>query len=417
MSTKYEPKRAPRGKFLTAALAAALMLSLPLGAFAGNSPTLVRTTAWGFPEEFCLRGLAYDGHYYYIAGCGGAGFFTGRIYIYDENGFVKQLPEDPPVDGVGFAHGVATDGVRLWTTDYFGGHIYEYEIASGHLSRSIDSPVSTPVRLEFDSSTQTLWVNGAEDPNVYQVDLNGRIVSSFSAGGYARSKSTPLDGMGGLWVDNAEGGSPSLLRRYTFAGELVEEIPAFTTGHWAMATNIHDRSAGFIVDAEAAYNPATGRNEHKIQHYAVAGPFAAFSPRAELKFGPKANDDSYWVRGWLKLAESSNGIDPLTEAVTIKVGPFSHTLPAGSFVQEGAAYSFKGPVGPSALDVRITPSSNPGRYSFKSCLKNGDLNGMVMPPKASLTVGDDSGEATLDVGYAKFGKGADGQKWVFPPAK
>jgi hypothetical protein len=146
-------------------------------------------------------------------------------------------------------------------------------------------------------------------------------------------------------------------------------------------------------------------------------PFAIFTPRAEFTLGPKANDDSYWVRGWIKLANTSNGINPLTESVTIKVGPFSHTLPPGSFVQDGSAYSFKGPVGPSTLDVRITPSSTPGSYSFKSCLKNGSLGATTMEPQVQLTIGDDQGQATLDVGYAKFGKGADGQKWVFPPAK
>lgn len=127
-------------------------------------------------------------------------------------------------------------------------------------------------------------------------------------------------------------------------------------------------------------------------------PFATFTPRAEFWLGPKNNDDSYWVRGWLKLARTSYGIDPLTEAVTIKVGSFSHTLPVGSFTQEGNSYLFKGPVGSSVLDVWITGSSIPGGYSFKSCLKNGNLTGTVLPPNAQLTIGDDQGQATLDVG-------------------
>jgi hypothetical protein len=147
------------------------------------------------------------------------------------------------------------------------------------------------------------------------------------------------------------------------------------------------------------------------------GAFAAFTPRAEFWLGPKANDDSYWVRGWLKLANTSNGIDPLTEAITIKVGPFSHTLPAGSFAREGDSYVFKGPVGSSVLDVRITASSTPGGYSFKSCLKKADLESTTLKPDVQLTIGDDSGQATLDVGYAKFGKGAAGQEWVHSPSE
>ena len=178
-----------------------------------------------------------------------------------------------------------------------------------------------------------------------------------------------------------------------------------------------------VIDEFEFFNRALSDAEVKAIYDAgsagkcKAGAFAEFTPRAEFTLGPKANDDSYWVRGWLKLADTSNGINPLTEAVTIKVGPFSHTLPAGSFVQHGSAFTFKGPVGPSTLDVRITPSSYPGGYSFKSCLKNGSLGATTMEPEVQLTIGDDQGQATLDVGYAKFGKGSNGENWVFPPAQ
>jgi len=144
---------------------------------------------------------------------------------------------------------------------------------------------------------------------------------------------------------------------------------------------------------------------------------STITARAEFRVGPKIHDDSYWVQGFLKLDDTSDGIDPITEAVTIHVGAFSHTLPAGSFVRDGAAYTFKGSVGPSMLDVRITPSSTPGGYSFKSCLKNGSLGATTMGPQVQLTIGNDSGKATLDVGYAKFGKAKEGQNGAFPPGK
>jgi len=178
-----------------------------------------------------------------------------------------------------------------------------------------------------------------------------------------------------------------------------------------------------LIDEPEIYNRALSADEIKAIYNAGSagkckGPsFSTFTPRAEFTLGPKTNDDSYWVRGWLKLADTSNGIDPLAEAVTIKVGPFSHTLPAGSFSREVDSYVFKGSVGSSVLDVRITGSSTPGGYSFRSCLKKADLEATTLKPDVQLTIGDDQGQATLDVGYAKFGKGKDGQKWVFPPAK
>ena len=144
--------------------------------------------------------------------------------------------------------------------------------------------------------------------------------------------------------------------------------------------------------------------------------FDAFRPRIEFTLGPRSSDDSYKARGWFKLADASNGIDPLNEPVSIEYGSFSHTIPAGSFVQDGASYFYKGPVGAASLDVRITPKPTPGYYWLNSCLRHADLSATTLKPEVQLTIGDDSGKATLDVGYAKFGKGAAGQKWVFPPA-
>jgi len=145
-----------------------------------------------------------------------------------------------------------------------------------------------------------------------------------------------------------------------------------------------------------------------------SAPFAAFTPRAELTLGPKANDDGYWVRGSFRLADASDGISPLTEPVHIRIGTFSHTVPAGSFTQDGAAYVFKGRVGASTLDVRISPLASPGAYWFKSCLKNGDLTGTTLPPDAKLVIGDDQGQAILGVGYGRFGRGQSARTWVLP---
>ena len=67
-----------------------------------------KTTSWGHPttETSYIRGLAYDGHYYYVADCNDSlinnrpNDNTGRIYIYDNDGkLYKKIPEIPPVTG------------------------------------------------------------------------------------------------------------------------------------------------------------------------------------------------------------------------------------------------------------------------------------------------------------------------------
>ena len=55
-------------------------------------------------------------------------------------------------------------------------------------------------------------------------------------------------------------------------------------------------------------------------------------------------------------------------------------------MQKGNSYVLKGPVGASVFDVRITASSAPGGYSFKSCLKKADLKAMALrySPRVSV---------------------------------
>jgi len=75
------------------------------------------------------------------------------------------------------------------------------------------------------------------------------------------NKALALDGQGGLWVAGISAHNAPLLRRYTFSGNLVEEIPDFKTGWMSIATNIHDRAAGFIQDVLDQTNGVT-----KIEH-------------------------------------------------------------------------------------------------------------------------------------------------------
>ena len=105
-----------------------------------RSLVLVSTTSWSYPldpdrpEESPIRGIAFDGHYYYITNIRDnyldtpprPNDDTGRVYIYDTDGhFIKRIPESLMgiPQGTFFPHGVATDGVKLWMTDYWGSNI------------------------------------------------------------------------------------------------------------------------------------------------------------------------------------------------------------------------------------------------------------------------------------------------------
>lgn len=156
-------------------------------------------------------------------------------------------------------------------------------------------------------------------------------------------------------------------------------------------------------------------------------PFASFIPRAALKMGVNPNDDAFKFSAKFNLGDGSDGIDPLTEIVTLKMGNFAITIPAGKFELFGSEYRFEGIINKINLKAEIHTVNDHSKmwgyghddfdYLIKLRARNTNLGGLsvVLPPNLQLTIGDDQGSATLDVGEAKFGKGKDGHNWVLVP--
>jgi hypothetical protein len=132
--------------------------------------------------------------------------------------------------------------------------------------------------------------------------------------------------------------------------------------------------------------------------------FDAFAPKVEITLGPLANDDEFQVKATLTLGTNSNGIAPLTEAVTIQVGSFSATIPAGSFKFKPATpkkpeqFTFEGIINGVALDAKITPLGG-NSFEFKAEGIGVNLTGTVNPVTVGLTIGNDQGSAAVT---AKF---------------
>ena len=126
---------------------------------------------------------------------------------------------------------------------------------------------------------------------------------------------------------------------------------------------------------------------------AVTQPMVAFSSfRAEAEFG--RGGQSLEMRGVFDLGSSSNGIDPLAEAVTLQIGTFSANLPAGSFRQiYPGQYVFQGISNGVAMQLRIGALSAT-RYTFALNAKGANLAGQPTPLSVTLTIGDDSGTTT-----------------------
>jgi hypothetical protein len=134
---------------------------------------------------------------------------------------------------------------------------------------------------------------------------------------------------------------------------------------------------------------------------AVQGPsFGAFSAQVTLRLGPVPAEDTVALRTTFTLNKDTDGIDALAEDVSIQVGSFSITIPAGSFRGEpNGGLEFEGVIGGVRTRAALFPVHSRGQgsktFGFDAIAKGANLAGTVFPLGVGLAIGDDHGRTTL----------------------
>jgi hypothetical protein len=115
--------------------------------------------------------------------------------------------------------------------------------------------------------------------------------------------------------------------------------------------------------------------------------------KLEIKAGPPPGFD---LNESFTLAKKSNGINPVTQKVILKIGTFSVTIPPGSFQQNPyGRFAFQGTINGLSLQVQIVPLGN-NIFTIKAEGTGVDLTELTNPVTVVLTIGIDSGTTTLD---------------------
>jgi hypothetical protein len=121
-------------------------------------------------------------------------------------------------------------------------------------------------------------------------------------------------------------------------------------------------------------------------------PFAASFAKLEIEARRRPG---FELKEFFTLGTNSNGIDPVTENVTLQIGTFSVTIPAGSFEQDlNRRFEFEGVINDVSLEVQIVPLGN-NIFTFKADGKGVDLTGLTNPVTVGLTIGIDSGSTAV----------------------
>jgi len=180
----------------------------------------------------------------------------------------------------------------------------------------------------------------------------------------------------------------SLLQRLAgpFGAQIVDIATPFQ-GHEAQYTfirsgGVHPNDLGYAVIAQ--------------QMIAVSSVSpAAFTAQLELTRGPAARMDSFDLRGTFTLGAASNGMNAVTEPVTMQMGTFCTTIPAGSFTQhKHGQVTFDGTLNAVALQVRLSPSGGKS-FTVQAEGNGADLTGIVNPVSMGLIIGNDTGSTIV----------------------
>ncbi len=110
--------------------------------------------------------------------------------------------------------------------------------------------------------------------------------------------------------------------------------------------------------------------------------------------GVEIGEDEFEVEGSFTLVATSNGINPLTEDITLEVGTYATTIPAGSFEFDDESFEFEGVIAGVALGMSITPLGG-NEFNFMVIGEGADLTGTFNPVTVSLRIKDDAGTASI----------------------
>ncbi|MGH6847705.1 MAG: YncE family protein, partial [Methylocella sp.] len=116
-------------------------------------------------------------------------------------------------------------------------------------------------------------------------------------------------------------------------------------------------------------------------------PFLAFNAKLAIQFGSIPTKDAFGFGSNFILSSIAPAIDPLTDPVTLQIGAFATTIPAGSFIKQAdGSFTFQGVIDGVGLGALIKPTGTM-RYLFEAKGRGANLTGTENTVYATLIIG------------------------------
>jgi YVTN family beta-propeller protein len=165
-------------------------------------------------------------------------------------------------------------------------------------------------------------------------------------------------------------------------------------GHPIPGVSVIDTATNTVV-AEIQLPPGQGASAVAAMPLPPGLAFASISAKREIGLRKKTDHGSFELRSEFTLGQATDGIDPSTQWVTLRVGTFGATIPAGSFKGHGfGPFTFDGEIDGADLHLRIRPTGAL-RYALEAAVHHAHLAGTDNPVMVTLTIGDDSGTTSV----------------------
>jgi DNA-binding beta-propeller fold protein YncE len=179
------------------------------------------------------------------------------------------------------------------------------------------------------------------------------------------------------------------------AGSFPISVAVDPTGKFAYVANYDNNTvSAYSIAANGALTPVPGSPFTAGPHPVSVAitplvPFASSFAKLEILL-------FFGLEEHFTLGATSNGINPVKEKVTLQIGKFSTTIPAGSFTKtpEGTYVFLGGIKGGGLLDAQIVPLGNK-IYTLNAQGIGVDLTGLTKPVTVVLTIGINSGSTTV----------------------
>jgi 6-phosphogluconolactonase len=383
-----------------------------------------------FPAGVAPSSVAVDpsGKFAYVANAGshnvsGHGFVSGNVSAYTidpSTGALTPIAGSPFTAGV-FPTSVAVDpsGKFSYVANNFSNNNvsgYTIDPSTGALTPIAGSPFaagSLPASVAVDPSGKFAYVanEGSDNVSGYTINSDGTLTpisgSPFAAGSLPVSVAVDPSGefayvvnggsgfVSGYTIDPSTGALTPIAGSPFATGSIPFSVAVDPSGKFAYVANeFSDNVSGFTIDPSTGALTAIAGSPFPaglVPNSVAITPLVPFaSSFAKLEITAEGFD----LKESFTLARNSNGINPVTENVTLKIGTFSVTIPPGSFKQiPHGRFAFEGVVNGVSLEVQIVPLGN-NIFTFKAEGTDVDLTGLTNPVTVVLTIGIDSGTTT-----------------------